>query len=47
MFKHALEHGMPYYWSANWIKPLHKGVDENNVEIYQTIMVSSLIEKLF
>ena len=47
MFNHALRHGMSYYWTTNWIKPLHKGGDINNVNNYRTIMVGSLIAKLF
>ena len=31
----------------NWIKPLHKGEDVNNVNNDQTIMVGSLMAKLF
>ena len=47
MFNHALQHGMSYDWTANWIKSLHKGGDVNNVNNYGTIMVGSLIAKLF
>ncbi|RYA40130.1 hypothetical protein, partial [Enterobacter cloacae complex sp. GF14B] len=47
MFNLALQHGMPHDWSANWIKPLHKGGDVNNVNNYHTLMVGSLMEKLF
>ena len=39
MFIHALQHGMPYNWTTNWIKPLDRGGDVNNVNNYQTIMV--------
>ena len=46
MFNDALQHGMPYDWTTNWIKPLHKGGDVNNVN-YRTIMVGSLMAKLF
>ena len=38
---------MPYDWTTNWIKPLHKGGDVNNVNSYRTIMVGSLMAKLF
>ena len=38
---------MPYDWTVNWIKPLHKGKDINNVNNYRTIMVTSLMAKLF
>ena len=31
MFNHALQHGIAYDWTTNWIKPLHKGGDINNV----------------
>ena len=47
MFNDALQHGMPYNWTTNWIKPLHKGVDVNNVNNYRTMMVASLMAKLF
>ena len=47
MFNHALEHGMLYDWTANWIKPIHKGGDINHVNNYKTIMVGSLMGKLF
>ncbi|MCO5568058.1 hypothetical protein L7F22_021753 [Adiantum nelumboides] len=47
MFNLALQHGMPHDWSTNWIKPLHKGRDANNVNNYRTIMVDSLMAKLF
>ena len=35
MFNDALQHGMPYDWTTNWIKPLHKGGDVNNVNNYE------------
>ena len=38
---------MPYDWTTNWIKPLHKGGDVNNINNYQNIMVGSLMVKLF
>ena len=44
MFSDSLQHGMPYDWTTNWIKSLHKGGDVNN---YRTIMVGSLMAKLF
>ena len=47
MFNHALQHGMLYDWTTNSIKPLHKVGDANNVNNYQTIMVSSIMAKLF
>ena len=47
MFNLALQHGMVHDWDTNWIKPLHKGGDVNNVNNYRTIMVGSLMEKLF
>ena len=31
----------------NWIKTLHKGGDGKNVTTFRTIMIGSLIEKLF
>ena len=46
-FNHALQRCMSYSWTTNWIKPLHKGGDVNNVNNYCAIMVSSLMEKLF
>ena len=47
MFNHALQHGIPYDWTTNQIKPLHKGGDVNNVKNYRTIMVGSLMAKLY
>ena len=47
MFNDALQHGMSYDWTTNWIKPLHRGGDVNNVNNYRTIMVGSLMAKLF
>ena len=47
MFNDALQHGMLYDWTTNSIKPLHKVGDANNVNNYQTIMVSSIMAKLF
>ena len=47
MFNYALQHGMPYEWTTNQIKPLHKDGDVNNVNNYRTIMVGSLMAKLF
>ena len=47
MFNHALQRGMPYDWTTNWIKPLHKDGDVNNVNTYRTIMVGSLMAILF
>ena len=47
MLNLAIQHGMPNDLNMNWIKPLHKGGDVNNVNNYQTIMVGSLMEKLF
>ena len=47
MFNLALQHGLPYDWSTNWIKPLHKGGDVDNVSNYRTIMVGSIMAKLF
>ena len=31
MFNYSLQHGMPYGWTQNSIKPLHKDGDVNNV----------------
>ena len=47
MFNDLLQHGMSYDWTTNWIKHLHKGGDVNNVNNYRTIMVVSLMKKLF
>ena len=47
MFNHVLQHGMPDYWSTNWIKCLCKGGDVNNLYNYRTIMVNLLMAKLF
>ena len=38
---------MSYDWTTNWIKPLHKGGDVNNVNKYRTIMLGSLMANLF
>ena len=37
---------MPYDWTTNWIKPLQRG-DVNNINNYRTIVVGSLMTKLF
>ena len=34
MFHHVLQHGMPYNWTMNWIKPLQKHGDLNNGNNY-------------
>ena len=47
MFNLALQYGMAHDWGMSWIKPLHKGEDANNVKNYCTIMVVSLMAKLF
>ena len=47
MFNYASQHGMSHDWTTNWIKPLHKGEDGDIIKNYQTIMVGSLMEKLF
>ena len=47
MFNLALQHGMPHDWTTNWIKPLHKGGDANDASNYRTIMVGSMMAKLF
>ena len=38
---------MPRDWIRIWIKPLHKGGDENDANICQIIMVGLLMAKLF
>ena len=47
VFNNALQHDMPYDQTTNWIKPLHKGGDGNNVNKNRTIMIGSLMAKLF
>jgi len=47
MFNLALQHGMPHDWSTNWVKPFHKEGDVKNVNNYRTIMIGSLMAKLF
>ena len=47
MFNLALQHGIPHDWSTNWVKPLHKGGDVKKVNNYRTIMIGSLMAKLF
>ena len=37
MFNLALQYGMPQDWSTNWIKPLHKAGDMNDVNKYCSI----------
>ena len=38
----VFNHGLPYNWNTNWIKPVHKGRDVNNINNNQTIMVTHL-----
>ena len=45
MFNHTLQHGIPYDSTTNWIKPLHKGGDVNNVDNYRTIIIGLLMTK--
>ena len=45
MIHYKLQHGKPYNWTMNWIKPLHKGGDADNVNNYPTIMVGSIMTK--
>ena len=33
--------------TTNWIKPLHKGENINNIHNYRTIMIGSIMAKLF
>ena len=47
IFNHALQHDMSYPWTINWINLLHKGGYVNNVNNYRTIMLGSLMIKLF
>ena len=47
MCNHALQHGMSYNCTKNWIKHLHKGEDVNNIINYQTNMVGLLMAKQF
>lgn len=47
MFNLELQHDMPHEWTTNWIEPLHKGEDFRNVSYYQTIMIDSIMGKLF
>ena len=48
MFNHALKHGMLYNWSVNLDQThLHKCGDVNNINNYQTILVGSIMAKLF
>ena len=44
---HAFICGLPHEWQENWIQPLHKGGDRNLLTNYRTIMVSSIMAKLF
>ena len=43
IFSYVLQHDMP----CDWIKPLHKGGDVNNVNNYQDIMVASLMTTIW
>ena len=47
MFNLALQYGMPHDWTTNWIKPLHKGGNAKDASNYRTIMVGSIMAKLF
>ena len=42
----AIKQGFPNDWLINWIKPIFKVGDKNQVSNYCTIMVSSTIAKL-
>ena len=34
IFNNALQHGTSYDCTTNWIKPLHKGENVNNINNY-------------
>eukprot|EP00249_Psilotum_nudum_P014414 c24809_g1_i1 orf=143-907(+) len=43
----ALKHGLPVEWQENWIKPIYKGGDRNQLTNYRTIMICSTLAKLY
>ena len=47
IIEQAIEQGFPNDWLMNWIKPIFKFGDKNQVSNYRTIMVSSTIAKLY
>ena len=47
MFNMMLQHGLLYDWTTNWIKPLFKWGDTKEASNYCTIMVGSIMAKLF
>ena len=46
IIEQAIKQGFPNDWLINWIKPIFKVGDKNQVSNYCTIMVSSTIAKL-
>ena len=44
---HAFANGFPHEWQENWIQLLFKGGDHNLLTNYHTIMVNSVMAKLF
>ena len=47
IIEQAIKQGFPNDWLMNWIKPIFKAGDKNQVSNYRTIMVSSTIAKLY
>ena len=43
----AIKKGSPEDWVVNWIKPNHKRGEKNLVSNYRTIMVNSVMAKLY
>ena len=43
----AIKQGFSNDWLMNWIKPIFKFGDKNQVSNYRTIMVSSTMAKLY
>ena len=43
----AYNHGFPHDWQENCIKALQKGGDKNEVSNYKTIMLGTIMSKLF
>lgn len=47
LLNNAIENGFPLEWQDNWLKPIYKGGDRNQLTNYRTIMVGSTMAKLF
>ena len=47
IIEQTIKQGFPNDWLMNWIKPIFKAGDKNQVSNYRTIMVSLTIAKLY